>query len=360
VDYINTGGTVSFADGDIAPKIINITLCNDTVYESDEAFYIVLSNPSGAALGSPSSAVIIIINDDTSLQFGSGTFSGAENAAPIGVQVTRVGANAGAVSAVYSFTDGTATGGALCSAGVDYINTGGTVSFATGEYYRSINVPLCNDSVYEGNDTNSDETFNIVLSNPTGGVTLGMPNPAGITIIEDDPTSPITLTVNQIGDVGDGVCDATCTLRDAVTAANNRHVSADTINFDLSVFSTPQTITLLSGELTIRDNVSINGPGANLLSISGNDASRVFYVNSGVTAAFDGITIKDGNLDPYNSYQYYGAGVYNSGTLTVSNSAIIDNFAGSTCGFECDPADGAGIFNSGSLTVINSTVTGTR
>ena len=50
-------------------------------------------------------------------------------------------------------------------------------------------------------------------------------------------------TVTKTADTNDGRCDADCSLREAVTAANNT-VNDDIIEFDPAVFSTAQQITL--------------------------------------------------------------------------------------------------------------------
>ncbi len=107
-----------------------------------------------------------------------------------------------------------------------------------------------------------------------------------------------TFTVTNNNDSGAG------SLRDAITQANT-NAQADTINFDAAFFNVPRTITLTTGELRItRDGspgfeigrlLTINGPGANLLTISGNNASRVFYVSTHGNLAMSGITVRDGN-----------------------------------------------------------------
>ena len=66
-------------------------------------------------------------------------------------------------------------------------------------------------------------------------------------------------------------------------------------------------------QLTLGTNVTIDGPGANQLSISGNFQTRVFNVNSDVTAKIRNLRITGGALAD-------GAGIYNSGTLTVDGA----------------------------------------
>jgi predicted outer membrane repeat protein len=108
--------------------------------------------------------------------------------------------------------------------------------------------------------------------------------------------SAATFVVTNANDSGAG------SLREALTQANS-NAQADTISFDATFFSTARTITLTSGELRItRDDdsfpgrlVTINGPGADLLTISGNNSSRVFYVSNFGNVALSGVTIAGGN-----------------------------------------------------------------
>ncbi len=79
-----------------------------------------------------------------------------------------------------------------------------------------------------------------------------------------------------------------------------------------------QSIVLGGVELTVSDRLAITGPGADSLTISGNQASGVFSIAAGVTAEISGGTIADGNA-------VYGGGIYNEGTLTVQNSKFTNN-----------------------------------
>ena len=87
-----------------------------------------------------------------------------------------------------------------------------------------------------------------------------------------------TLTVSNTNDSGPG------SLRAAVAQANSDG-GGDTIEFS-SLFNTPQTITLTSGQLALTGTATttISGPGASLLTVSGNHAGRVFAVYGGSAA----------------------------------------------------------------------------
>ena len=89
-----------------------------------------------------------------------------------------------------------------------------------------------------------------------------------------------TLTVSNGLDGGSG------SLRQAIADA----APGDTITFDKNV----HRITLTSGELGITQDLDIEGPGANKLTISGNDSSRVFDISAGATVTIAGLTITDG------------------------------------------------------------------
>jgi len=137
-----------------------------------------------------------------------------------------------------------------------------------------------------------------------------------------------TQTVINVNNSGAG------SLRNTIAASS----AGDTI-----IFAVNGTITLTSGELAIGTTLTIVGPGADLLTISGNDASRVFNVTAG-TVRLSGLTIAHGGSGAY------GGGILNSAssTVEVSGCTIADN----------DAHDGGGIANLGTLTVSNSTFFG--
>jgi trimeric autotransporter adhesin len=104
------------------------------------------------------------------------------------------------------------------------------------------------------------------------------------------------------------------------------------------------TITLSSG-LVISSDVSIDGPGAAAISVSGGGPSSnftVFTVNSGVTASISGLDIADGNTSGN------GGGILSNGILTLSSDTLSGNSA----------ASGGGIDNTGTLTLTNDTFSG--
>ena len=156
------------------------------------------------------------------------------------------------------------------------------------------------------------------------------------------------IVVNSIDDVvGSDTDNGVTTLRDAINRANT-DAGEDLIVFDRSVFTNAQTITLNLGELDITHNLDIIAPkdsltGGDLVTVSGNNASRVFEIEFGATVSLDGLIVDSGKVTGDD-----GGGIKNSGTLTLDSSIVRNDFA----------RNGGGIFNDNdaSLTVSNSTI----
>lgn len=135
-----------------------------------------------------------------------------------------------------------------------------------------------------------------------------------------------------------------CDLRGAIAKA----APSDTINFDASFFATPQTIILTGTVLTIGKNLTISGTDANLLTVSGNNVSRVFNITGG-TVILEKMTITNGKSPTSGSTSTrHGGGFMNVSNLTLNN-VIVSNNAGDSAG--------GGIADISVGDSINSTVT---
>jgi hypothetical protein len=134
-----------------------------------------------------------------------------------------------------------------------------------------------------------------------------------------------TNTVTNLNSSGPG------SLAQAIADSNN----GETINF--SVTGT------IPGGFVIDKNLTIIGPGASKLSISGGFTVQVFAINAGATGSISGLTIRDG-------YSPSGGGIYNDGTLMLTACTISGNSA--------TDGGGGGIYNAGILTLAACTITG--
>jgi hypothetical protein len=193
------------------------------------------------------------------LALSSTTYSANENSGSVMVTVNRTSGTDGAVTVDYALAGGTATGGASCAAGIDYVNTGGTVSFANGEASKSFNVTLCGDT-----DVEADETFDVTLSNPTGGATLGTPTVATVTIVNDDMAGgPVTVSASA------GTASGSyATLTAAIAAVND---------------GTHQ------GNIVISIKQNLTEPGTVVINSSG--AGAALYTSLLIRPTVDGLTV---------------------------------------------------------------------
>jgi len=144
------------------------------------------------------------------------------------------------------------------------------------------------------------------------------------------PAQAAAFTVTNLNDSGAG------SLRQTITNANAAP-GADTITFNVS-----GVITLLSTLPSANTaGLTIDGAGQ-AVTISGNNAVRIFWLISGAVLTLKNLTIaKGGNGTD-------GGGIYNLGTLRVANSTFSGNSAGG--------GHGGAIYNSaGVLIVTNST-----
>ncbi|MCC6808195.1 MAG: hypothetical protein IT381_12290 [Deltaproteobacteria bacterium] len=205
-DYVALPGSVSFSAG-VAVQTIDVTLVDDAVVETDEAFTVDLSNPLGAT-NSVASAALTIIDDDGPTRFDARDGNAGEADGFAQVFVTRSGSN-GAVSNVdYATAPGTATA-------ADFGASAGNLQYGAGQIFNAAWVPLTSDALDE-----DDELFSLTLSNPTNAV-LGTAS-AQETILDDDPMPVVTFT-SPSQSVGEGSASATVTAH--LSAISGRSVT---------------------------------------------------------------------------------------------------------------------------------------
>jgi len=160
----------------------------DTTVEPDETFTVTLSNATNVNFISNSQATATIATDDTAVQFLTATQSVVENSGGLAVQVNRVGDPSGITTVEYATSDlaGTSpcsTVGGTASSRCDYLVTSGKLTFSAGQTSKTINIPVIDDAYAEGS-----ETFNLILSNPSGGA-LGPPFITTLTISDNDSST---------------------------------------------------------------------------------------------------------------------------------------------------------------------------
>jgi hypothetical protein len=172
----------------------------------------------------------------------------------------------------------------------------------------------------------------------------------------DVPAAALVVTTTNDGGAG--------SLRQAIASAG----PGDTINF--SIFG---LITLTNGELMVTNDLTVAGPGATNLAISGNTSSRIFQIARNVTMVISDLAVTAGatygragtnasSSSGSDGEPGIGGGILNLGVLTLKNCMISSNLAVGGPGGLGGPgfpngsagdAAGGGIFNGGRITISN-------
>ncbi|MGH3090651.1 MAG: choice-of-anchor Q domain-containing protein, partial [Rubrobacteraceae bacterium] len=231
-----------------------------------------------------------------------------------------------------------------------------------------------------------------------GAMLAGVAFVALVSLAMASPAWAATFAVTKTADTNDGACDADCSLREAVIAANAAP-GADTITvpagtYVLTIQGADEDASA-TGDLDVNGEVTINGAGADATTVSAageqvNDApgigDRVFEVGDGSVVTNDSdatitnLTVSGGET-PFgttpqsflgggilvnrfgnlalnevvvtgNEADHSGGGIYNDGGATTITDSTV---TGNTARFD----GGGGVYNAnGALTLTGSTVTG--
>lgn len=183
-DYLPLSHTFTFAPGQTS-QTINLPIGRDLLDEDDETFTVNLSNPTNASISDAQGVGTIldndplptvIINDRAISESQSGTM-------PVVFNVALTAPSGRPVTIAYSTADGTAT------AGLDYVPTSGTLTFAPGQTVLTVAVPILGDTLDE-----ESETFFLNLSDPANAV---IADAQGLARIDDDDSAP-TLSIDNL------------------------------------------------------------------------------------------------------------------------------------------------------------------
>jgi hypothetical protein len=190
-DYTFTTVTVPFlANQSTATVNVNI-VDSPLTNEPDETFSLLLTTPSaGTGLGTPAS-IVITIKDVAAPTFtlSAATYTGTESSGKITVTVNL---NIPPTAGTRDVTLSTAATGSSTDATpvVDFTSVNQVLSFSVGQTSKTVDITVIDDGLAE-----SDETFQVLLSNPVGGV-VGSPGSA-IATIQDSPQASVGFTAGS-------------------------------------------------------------------------------------------------------------------------------------------------------------------
>jgi predicted outer membrane repeat protein len=163
----------------------------------------------------------------------------------------------------------------------------------------------------------------------------------GATVLFAPAADAANIVVTNLNDSGDG------SLRDAIIEANGNG-EADVITFAAGLSG---TIELVSDLEIVDEALEIQGPGANVITVDGQDGDNAFYLFSfdepNTPVTISGLTVTGGNDEDGGGIESR-PGTDEPAELTLANMVITGNYAGD---------DGGGVYlDGGSLTITGSTI----
>jgi Ca2+-binding RTX toxin-like protein len=307
-DFVATSGTLSFAPGETT-KTVKVTLLNDTVAETSEAFNLVLSGLTNATTPDPVGTAIISENDApavTKSNFIVDDITVGESDAYADFLVRLDAPNTGVVTVSYTTSNGTAISSS------DYLGQGGSLTFAPGETVKTVRVSLISDTGVE-----PSENFNFRLFNPSANATIAR-DIATATIIDNDASAgtPVVSLGDAVVDENNGLAYVTLTLNKPSTGGVNVNYSIQSITAtsgaDFVIFP-PQIVSFAAGETA--KTIAVG-----LLDDTTSESSEIFDV---AITSVTGATVSDGR-----GHVIIGSNDNTpvaTSTVSVANVAAVEN-----------------------------------
>ena len=320
--YTATNGTLNWADGDTAPKTINVPIIDNGAVNTARTFKVNLSGAVGATLGTPNSTTVTIADDDNTLQFSAATATVAEGTATLNLSVTRLGGAAAVASVDWASVDGTALSGTDFGAQGVAVPLTGTLNWGAGDAAsKTISIPILNDLVVEG-----AKTFTVNLSNVSGsGTSIGTNATITVTINDNDAGvvlsaanynvsetgGTVTITANRIGPATLAASVTWTTSNGTATAGTDFGTAGSGVQRTGTVSWTAGTSTPKTFTIPILNDALAEGAESFNVTLSNPSAGIVLGTPSSAT-----VTIADDDIPPESTVQF-----------TVGKTTVIESTA---------------------------------
>ena len=271
-DYVAVNGILTF-NSNVTSLPIPVSIIQDAVDETNETLIVNLSSAVNASINDGSGTLTITDDDGLPSITIDDVTTASEIAANQSITLRLSGASENNVTVDWSTQNGTAT------ASSDYQNSSGTATFAANAVTTTIAVPILSDNLSEAN-----ETFNILLANPTNAI-IG-DNSSIVTITDDD-----TLSLS-IADAS--TADETQALQSIIVTLSNASTTTVTVAYATAdnTATAGADYLLTSGTLTFNPGITQQTINVPILADTDQEGTETFTVN--LSNATGGASISDG------------------------------------------------------------------
>ena len=265
-----TPSSATFAVGSAtnSTRTVSVPIINDSAYESDEAFTVVLQAAPGVSVGQQGVHTVTIVSDDPGFTSADQQTQEGNPGSPRSLMF-YVEANPVPTTTV-SVQYGT-DGGAPCPASgcLDYQRTTGTLVFPAGTTTLTFSVPIIGDLDVEG-----DDPFQVILSNPVGGSIVDG-QATGLILNDDSPSfslTDVTVTEGPSGSNATASFLVVLSLASQSTVTVNWATAPGTATSGADFFASSGTLTFAPGVLSQIATVTVVGD-------SDLEANETYFVN---------------------------------------------------------------------------------
>jgi Calx-beta domain len=222
-DYTAASGTVTFTAGATSLTFTVPILANATP-RGVRTVNLTLSNPGPnpvppptTKLGTRTSAVLRVVDNDVSLAFSAPTYSVKENAGLATIAVELSGVNVTPVTVAWATSDGTATAGSDYGTPATLANPtppppSGTLTFPPGGTPTTVRTKTFTVRILQDRVIEPTETVNLTLSAPTGGALLVPGRDTAVLSITDDDIGGVMQFSAATYTVGEGAGNASIVI----------------------------------------------------------------------------------------------------------------------------------------------------
>ena len=268
-DYVATTGALSFAPGETQKQVV-VQVIGDTVDETQETFFLDISNVQNANVTSNRGTGFINDDDGPSISINDVSITEGNSGTKLATfTLTLSGPSVEAIAIRATTADGTAT------AGSDYNSVNTVVLFQPGVVTRIVDVQIIGDTALE-----ADETFSVNLSEPFATT---IADGTGVCTIFDDDT---LLALEESGPVAQqaGAIESVLFVRDPFRVKNINNLFTP-VGQNAIVMIFAQNLRLNPGEtaanvvvnLVDGNNQVFDVPAADVRALPNTDLTQVSF-----------------------------------------------------------------------------------